>query len=181
MDFNTDQRLTSLRKSSSCSTCMGTLLVQRRPPEGKRFEEGAIIFYQKDSQILPSHDNRYVTAYVRDMELTCSLIDPGSSRNIKLLSIFEAVGSLQTESSSSQQRCQVSEVVHHWLHQLRPHYQPMLLNFMLQMTEPPIINCQGDVGSTNTKLSFLSTINDLKPTEKIRRSTSMPLNAHSSR
>lgn len=53
-----------------------------------------MVFYERDKHILPSHQNRplYVTAYIRDMELRCAVIDLSSLLNIMPLSTLEAIG-----------------------------------------------------------------------------------------
>lgn len=62
----------------------GSSFVQNRSCGGSRFEDGAMVFHEKDKLILPSHHNQslYVTVYVDDVDLKRALIDPCSSSNI---------------------------------------------------------------------------------------------------
>lgn len=92
-------------------------VVQNRPRGGRRSEDKAMVFYEKNSQ--PSHYRRplYVTAIVHDMEH--ALVDLGSSMNIMPLSMLEAIG-ISRSRLRNQSKCHVlvATHLHSWLHNL---------------------------------------------------------------
>lgn len=69
------------------------VLIENRPHRGKRSEDNAMIFYQRDKQILPSHHNSSfcVIAYARDVDLSRPITDTGSPRNVMHLSTLEVM------------------------------------------------------------------------------------------
>lgn len=86
-------------------------LVQNRQCGGRRFEDNALVFWEKDRQALPSHHNQplYVIAYVHDTELKSALIDPDSSLNIMLFSTHEALRIPRGRSLSNQSKSGLRE------------------------------------------------------------------------
>lgn len=82
MEFTIDQRpaitkaIIELTGSSG-----GSNLVQRPLHRGARFEDNAVVFYEKDKSCLTTTTNLF-TAHVRDMELRRALTDPRSSLNL---------------------------------------------------------------------------------------------------
>lgn len=104
-------------------------LVQNRQCGGRRFEDNALVFWEKDRQALPSHHNQplYVIAYVHDTELKSALIDPDSSLNIMLFSTHEALRIPRGRSLSNQSKSG-----------LRKMHPPLLATSTLTLTTGPI-------------------------------------------
>lgn len=78
MYFSSDQRLV-ITKAIIEPTHMsgGSSLAKRSHHGGNRFDNNAMVFYGKDTQIVASHHNKplYVTAYISDVEFGLVIVD----------------------------------------------------------------------------------------------------------
>lgn len=70
MESNVDQCLVIIKTMIELSdSSAGSGLGQGRLPGGNPFEGHAMVFYERYTSIVPSHDNRYVTSHTRNVEL----------------------------------------------------------------------------------------------------------------
>lgn len=94
IDFSAEQRLAITKAIINLTDPSGGCGVFERRPRGGSILKTAIVFYRNDMQDIHDHHNwsLYVTASVRDVDLICVMVDPGSSVNVIPLSILKTVG-----------------------------------------------------------------------------------------